>query len=224
MLLYTTIAFALVGTAFAAPAAVSAERRHPALAVTQAFRQLEKRQSDSSTVQALSSLQDLLGKAVTSTSSKGQCSSECSGWVDAVTDCTDLGSYTQIGYCACGDTPLSAMNTCGDCYGGSSATDSDNFSSFCREALASSGGGGSASPFTSSRSSGSYSSRASPTMILDTETYSARSTASAPQAPQESASNAGSPTPAPGSGAGSIKVGFGMAAGVVGCVVVALYA
>ena len=56
-------------------------------------------------------------------------------------------------------------------------------------------------------------------MILDTETYSARSTASAPQE-----TNAGSSTPVPGSGAGSIKVGFGMAAGVVGCVAVALYA
>jgi len=58
-------------------------------------------------------------------------------------------------------------------------------------------------------------------MILDTETYSARSTASTPQ---ESSSNAGNPSQAPGSDAGSIKIQLGMIAGVVACAVMALFA
>lgn len=87
---------------------------------------------------ALDGLEDLLEKVVAGQSS-GQCSSECSDWVDAIyvrfsicpstwriglipmaslpglQDCSEADSYTQVGMCACGAGPTAKMRTCGSC-------------------------------------------------------------------------------------------------------------
>ncbi|GAA5912390.1 uncharacterized protein JCM6883_005653 [Sporobolomyces salmoneus] len=205
MLFLFTLLIALTGSALAVPA-TSLERRHPALAVTEAFRQsLEKRQD--STVGVVSSYQDLLNKAIRSTRSNGQCSSECRNWIDVVTDCaTENSSYTQIGVCACGDTPVSAMTTCGECYGGDSEEDASKFSTFCRETLPtiSSLSTSSSGPSTSSVATGT---RTSSPAVATTGTA------------QGSGSSEGS-----GSGAGNIRVGLGAVVGIVGGVAVGLLA
>ncbi|GAA5844124.1 hypothetical protein JCM3766R1_004531 [Sporobolomyces carnicolor] len=216
MLLYSTLIVSLVGTALAIPATFSLERRHPALAVTDAFAaRLEKRQS-SGDAAAVSSLQDLLQKAILSTSTNGQCSSECSSWVSAVTDCTNLDSFLQIGTCACGDTPLSAMNTCGDCFGSDSEQDASNFATFCKDNL---GAISSISSRVASRTSPGSSSSA--TSAGGSESTSRASTTNGNSSPVSSATSQGAPSQSPGSGAGTVKVGMGVLAGALGIALMA---
>ncbi|GAA5894833.1 hypothetical protein JCM5296_007593 [Sporobolomyces johnsonii] len=118
---------ALASTVLALPAPSSLS---PALAVPRAF--LAKRQTTSATA-AVGGLESLLQEALTATASGGTCSDECSSWIGLVEDCSTLSTYTEIGLCACQDSPLAAMSACGDCFGSSSVSDASDFASYCRE-------------------------------------------------------------------------------------------
>ncbi|GAA5851416.1 hypothetical protein JCM3766R1_004568, partial [Sporobolomyces carnicolor] len=183
----------------ALPATTAFERRHPALAVTDALAAgLEKRQS-SGNAAAVAGFRDLLQNAISSTSSKGKCSSECSSWVSSVTDCTRLGSLTEVGTCACGDTPVAAMTTCGDCFGSDSQQDVSNFAATCKNAIAS----------VSSQLGGTAS------------TSRASTATSGNSSPVSSAPSQSAPAQSAGSGAGTVKVGTGVLAGALGIALMA---
>ncbi|BGP45665.1 hypothetical protein JCM10450v2_001495 [Rhodotorula kratochvilovae] len=94
--------------------------------------QLLRRQSATA---AINGLEDLLEKAVTGQSGGGKCASECSDWVDSVYDCSDAGSYTQVGVCACGSDETREMQTCGRCYGSSDEEGANAFADYCASAL-----------------------------------------------------------------------------------------
>ncbi|GAA5942047.1 uncharacterized protein JCM15063_004281 [Sporobolomyces koalae] len=186
MLFSTTLVLSLLTSAFAIP---TTSNEHAALKVTRAFQsQLSKRQSGTQT--AINSLEGLLTKAV---NGEGNCGSQCSGWVSEVTKCTNLGSYTQIGICACGDAPLNAMNTCGSCYGGSSVTDASNFASFCKENLGTISSY--SSRFASATSSGSS--------VASSAVAGAASSASAGTSNPTSTSNGSAPSSAASGSSGS---------------------
>ncbi|GAA5880156.1 hypothetical protein JCM16303_001232 [Sporobolomyces ruberrimus] len=227
MLIASTLVLTLFGTVLAVPAS-DLRRRDPTEAISKALQLAKRQSSSSSTAEAISSLQDLLGKVVGNTS--GKCSSECSGWVDGISECTELDDYTQVGICACGDERLSAMDTCGDCYGIASGQDADNFASFCRENLdaissLSTAPGGSSTSSAGSVGSGSRTATAtgapqSSTTSVGSNTETTTQKSASAQLPQESATGQN----APGSGAGTVKVGAGIVAGVVGGIAFALMA
>ncbi|GAA5823518.1 hypothetical protein JCM10212_005797 [Sporobolomyces blumeae] len=217
MLFASTFVLSLAATAFALPATTPVDRlskRDLTLAVLRSFA-LERRQSTGSTSTAISSLQDLLTKAFESTQGGGQCSSECKPWISAVTDCTDLGSYTEIG----------------KCYGSASADDADTFETFCRDALgtlssASSAFNSASSASGSSTSSTRASSVTSPAAPTSTSTTATSTTSGEPTAdPTAEGTSQGDNTSGGGtSAASSFVASLSLVAAVVAGSVVALVA
>ncbi|GAA5905006.1 hypothetical protein JCM6882_002416 [Rhodosporidiobolus microsporus] len=124
--------------------AVPTPGANPGSSIVDAFRairrnNLEKRQSltglglSGDDEEVLTGLQDLLQKSLTSVASGGECSSECESYAGLITDCASGSSYTSIGLCACRSSTLSAMETCGSCFGSDSREDATDFAGYCSD-------------------------------------------------------------------------------------------
>ncbi|GAA5851419.1 hypothetical protein JCM3766R1_004569 [Sporobolomyces carnicolor] len=207
MVRYSGTISVLLGTALAVLATDASEPR------------IDKRQSSGPAVSNLELLKDVLQNATLSTSTNGECSGECSPWVSSVSNC-NLENYIDANVCACGDTLLTAMNTCGSCLGSSTEDEVASYTSFCQYFLPTSTSSMSSQASTSSASS---SSSTSPTGAESTSHASSTTatTTNGNSSPVSSAASQSAPSQSPGSGAGTVKVGMGVLAGALGIALMA---
>ncbi|KDE04333.1 hypothetical protein MVLG_05213 [Microbotryum lychnidis-dioicae p1A1 Lamole] len=87
---------------------------------------LQPRQDISGGIAALTEL----AQDVARSASTGKCRSECRGWTEALTVCTDTNSDTEaIGRCGCTSSTLSEMSPCATCF--DSAEGYTSFENLC---------------------------------------------------------------------------------------------
>ncbi|GAA5847851.1 hypothetical protein JCM9279_006664 [Rhodotorula babjevae] len=179
---------------------------------------LARRQSTSD---ALNGLEGLLEKAV-GDSNGGQCASECSAWVDEITDCTDAATYTQVGICACGSDQTSKMRTCGSYFSDYCASALDQLSSASSRFGSSSTAIGASSRTSAFASATSAFASATSTGSNDDDDDSSIGggilsdiNSATSRAPAVSATNSGAPQQGGDSAAGIVHVGSAALVGAV---------
>ncbi|KAM0787390.1 hypothetical protein ACM66B_003475 [Microbotryomycetes sp. NB124-2] len=223
------VKFSVSVAALASIAVVAAQTSGHALigtSLTSAFlHKLAKRQDIGSTLQ---DLQSLLRDAITAAQGNGQCSQECSSWVTPIQSCVSTNTNNEdIGLCACQESTVSAMQSCGTCLGSSQGSAAEGVANICSQALsalpssAQTGGLSGASSSASSAVSSAASS-ASATASNAAPTSSGPS-ASAPGTASNTASNtqtsaANTPTNTPTGAANHNGVAVGAVLAVAGLV------
>ncbi|GAA5855281.1 hypothetical protein JCM8547_009017 [Rhodosporidiobolus lusitaniae] len=204
---------------------------------------LEKRQS-ASTSEVLDGLEELLQKAVNAFQTEGECSAPCYPWLSEVVDCTTLSTYEAIGRCACGTSSIQAMRVCGNCFGDDEQEDAEDFGDYCRRngaggtynstnpssAVASATGLASGSAYASgTAASRTASGAASRTVLPSSEAtvtgaggaiggadFGGLNDVATTPSSGESAAASSNPLTGGNNAAGVVKVGAGLAAGVLG--------